>query len=184
MKKKAMVYTAYALMGVLSTACSSGAGGSSEGKAVQTTEDTRNGAPQAMQRSEVAEEVTCRGRKYHTKVIRRPDESLPMVTNEQGEKFIDNRIKLRVECEGRVLVDRDFTKNDFASWVDARFLHYAILEALVFNEVTPGGLSFSASVCYPQTDLYVPLRVTVGTQGAIHIEREELEETPQPVEES
>lgn len=172
------------LMGALCAACSSRAGDSSKGEAVWTTDSIRSGAPQAMQSSLAHEDVTFRGKNYHTTVSRQADRSLPIVTNEQGEKFVDNRIKLRVECNNRTIVDREFTKNDFAAWVDARFLRYAILEALVFNEVTSSGLAFSASICYPQTDLYLPLRITVEANGNLRIEREELEEAPASVEDS
>lgn len=178
MKKEIMVYMACAMMGALSVACSSQAGKGSENKTTAQADSVQANAPQAMQSSLVHEDITFEGKSYHTTVLRRPDKTLPVVANEQGEQFFDNRIKLRVECENRILVDFDFTKEDFSAWVDKRFLHYAILEAIVFNEVTPSGLAFSASVCYPQTDLYMPLRITVKANGTMVIEREDLEETP------
>lgn len=96
-------------------------------------------APQRMQVSDTKVTITYKGREYRSSVVRRPDESLPVVTNEQGERFIDNSIALRITCGGKQIVDKVFTKESFASLVDARFLKYAILEGLVYDKTTPQG---------------------------------------------
>lgn len=71
-------------------------------------------------------------------------------------------------------MDKVFTKESFASLVDAKFMKYAILEGLVYDKTTPQGIVYAASICYPQTDLYVPLRLTVTTDGKISMTKEEL----------
>lgn len=80
-------------------------------------------APQRMQVSDTKVTITYKGREYRSSVVRRPDESLPVVTNEQGERFIDNSIALRITCGGKQIVDKVFTKESFVSLVDARFLN-------------------------------------------------------------
>ena len=112
------------------------------------------GKPQRMQVSDIKETITYKGKEYHSSVVRRPDESLPVVTNEEGDKFVDNRITLRLTCSGKQLIERSFTKESFASVVDARFMKYAILEGIVFNKTTPQGIVYAASVGYPESDLY------------------------------
>lgn len=131
-------------------------------------------APQRMQVSDTKVTITYKGREYCSSVVRRPDESLPVVTNEQGERFIDNSIALRITCGGKQIVDKVFTKESFVSLVDARFLKYAILEGLVYDKTTPQGIIYAASICYPQSDLYVPLRLTVSADGKISMAKEEL----------
>ena len=131
-------------------------------------------APQRMQVSDTKVTITYKGREYRSSVVRRPDESLPVVTNEQGERFIDNSIALRITCGGKQIVDKVFTKESFASLVDARFLKYAILEGLVYDKTTPQGIIYAASICYPQSDLYVPLQLTVSADGKISMAKEEL----------
>lgn len=131
-------------------------------------------APQRMQVSDTKVTITYKGREYRSSVVRRPDESLPVVTDEQGERFIDNSIALRITCGGKQIVDKVFTKESFASLVDARFLKYAILEGLVYDKTTPQGIIYAASICYPQSDLYVPLRLTVSADGKISMAKEEL----------
>ena len=36
------------------------------------------------------------------------------------------------------------------------------------------GIIYAASICYPQSDLYVPLRLTVSADGKISMAKEEL----------
>ena len=66
-------------------------------------------APQRMQVSDTKTTITYRGKEYRSSVVRRPDESLPVVKNEQGERFVDNSITLRITCGGRQVVDKVFT---------------------------------------------------------------------------
>ena len=78
-----------------------------------------------------------------------------------------------------MIVDRnqkikEFTKETFASLVDAKFLKNSILEGLVFDQTTSQGFIYAASVCYPQTDLYIPLRITVTPDGKVSMVQEEL----------
>lgn len=136
--------------------------------------------PQCMQVSDVKATFNYQGKEYQSSVLRQPDESLPIVKNEQGEKFIDNRITLRLTCGGKQIVDRVFTKENFASLVDAKFMQYAILEGLVYDQTTPQGIIYAASVCYPQSDLYVPIRLTITSDGKISMAKEELMEDYQP----
>ena len=136
-----------------------------------------DGTPVLMQDStDVKTSFTYKGKEYQSSVVRRPDESLPIVKNEQGEKFVDNRITLRITCGGKQVVDKVFTKDNFASLVDAKFMKYSILEGLVYDKTTPQGIIYAASVCYPQSDLYVPIRLTITADGKISMAKEELME--------
>ena len=40
--------------------------------------------------------------------------------------------------------------------------------------VTPQGLRFATSICYPRSDLYIPLVVTIDASGQMTIERDEI----------
>ena len=117
---------------------------------------------------------TYKGKEYQSSVVRRPDDSLPVVINEQGDKFVDNSITLRITSGGKSIVDKVFTKESFASLVDAKFMKHSILEGLVYDKTTPQGIVYAASVCYPQSDLYIPLSITVSADGKISLAKEEL----------
>lgn len=169
------------LVCLLSAACTSSSKGDGSKLTEMSAESAVSTQPERMQVSNVTETFTLKGSSYQSTVVRRPDESLPMVTNEEGARFVDNRISLRISAQGRNIVDRVFTKQDFASLLNARFMKYAILEGLVFDQVTEKGtIRYAASVAYPQSDLYVPIRITVTLSGQLSIEREEMmDDTPE-----
>lgn len=173
---KNIVYILACAIVVLFASCSSQKKNEKDELKVLMQDSTEVSGPQRMQVSDAKETITYKGKEYHSSVVRRPDESLPIVKNEQGERFVDNRITLRITCAGKQVVDKVFTKESFASLVDAKFMKHAILEGLVYDKTTPQGLVYAASICYPQTDLYVPLKLTVSADGKISMVREELME--------
>lgn len=173
---KKVVYILICAMGLLFAACSLQTKNEKNDVQVLINDSTNVDAPQRMQASEVQSTITFKGKEYQSTVVRRADEKLSMVKNEQGEKFIDNSITLRIVCGGKQLVDRVFSKNDFASLIDDSFMKRGILEGMVYHQTTPQGIEFAASICYPQTELYVPLKLTVTATGEISIAKAELME--------
>lgn len=154
-------------------ACSA-SGVKDEQKQAETEEPAQQSGPQSMQVSDVTDEFVYQGRHYQSTVLRQPDENQPIVTDDAGEEYVDNRISVKLVCDGKVLVDKVFTKQNFAAWVKADFLRQAILEGLVYDTATPEGIVYAASVGYPQTDLYVPFRIVVASDGTLTIRQEEL----------
>ena len=154
---------------------------------IQPAEEEVLKAPQFMQDSDITVPVTVGEREYQSNVVRRPDNNLPMVSNEQGQKYVDNRITLTLREGGRLVVSKEFTKNDFLSFLDAGFQRHAILEGLVFDKVEGRNILYAASVAYPESDLYVPFQITVTPTGSINIEKsdvmDEYEATPDSIAE-
>ena len=161
---KNIVYILVCASVIFFTACSSQDKNKKDGTQVLMQDSTEIAGPQRMQVSDVKTSFTYKGKEYQSSVVRRPDESLPIVKNEQGE------------CGGKQVVDKVFTKDNFASLVDAKFMKYSILEGLVYDKTTPQGIIYAASVCYPQSDLYVPIRLTITADGKISMAKEELME--------
>ena len=54
------------------------------------------------------------------------------------------------------------------------FMAKSILEGIVYDKTTPEGIVYAASICYPQTDLYVPISITISPDGKISMKKEEL----------
>lgn len=128
----------------------------------------------SMQVSKAEVNIKFKGREYHSFISRMPDEELPLVKDEDGNLFVDNKIQLRLTCGNEEIFNMTFTKRDFASIVGEDFLSKSILEGMVFNKTTPQGIVYAASVCYPQTDLYVPLSITITADAKMKMAREEL----------
>ena len=45
---------------------------------------------------------------------------------------------------------------------------------IVRTQLVCEGFVYAASICYPQTDLYVPVSITISTDGKISMKKEEL----------
>lgn len=160
----------------------SGNGDSKSNMALQDSVDAHG--IQRMQDSKAEVDIKFKEKDYHSYVSRTPDESLPHVTNEMGDIYMDNKIVVRLTRGGASVFDKIFTKNDFLAVVDADFLSKSVLEGIVYDKTTPQGIVYAASVCYPQTDLYVPLSITITADGKMSIEKVDMleeeynEETP------
>lgn len=131
---------------------------------------------QRMQVSKVDQPITFKGGEYRSFIHRVPNDSLPRVKDEQGNVFVDNTITLRLSRGNQRIFNRTFTKQSFSSLLTAEFMRNAILEGMVFDKTTPQGFIYAVSVSYPQTDLYIPLSVTITPDGKMSMAKEELME--------
>ena len=127
-------------------------------------------APIRMQDYSQTTDVKWLDKSYQVEVRRVPDDSLRMVKDENGQKFVDNRISLRViRADGTVFFSKSFTKAAFENYLNDDYRKTGILEGLVFDKVEGANLFFAASVCHPQTDEYIPMVVSVNSQGEVGI---------------
>ncbi|MBR1416016.1 MAG: DUF4738 domain-containing protein [Prevotella sp.] len=119
------------------------------------------------------------GRHYTIQVTRTPADSLPMVADVNGQKYIDNIVKVEVlRADSSVFFRRSFTKSSFAEWLDADYRKKGILEGISFhrqeNSLRAEGakLLFVAWVNYPQSgeDEAVDLQISLGTTGDVSIQ--------------
>lgn len=131
---------------------------------------------QRMQASKAEQDITFKGKEYHSYVQRTPNDSLPRVKNDMGDVFVDNTITLRLTRGNEKVFSRTFTKHSFSSLVSAEFMKRAILEGMVFDKTNSQGFVYAVSVSYPQTDLYIPISVTIAPDGNMSMVKEELME--------
>ena len=174
------------LMAVLAISC--GKKKESKDIIVPTAEAVKPKAPISMQPYNQQQEVEWLDKSYQVIINRVADDSLQMVQDETGQKFVDNRITLRViRADGSVFFKKVFTKGNFDAQLDDDYRKTGILEGLVFDKVDGNNLVFAGSVSHPQTDEYIPLVVTVSNFGNISIKRDDQMDTdstqePQPQE--
>ncbi len=168
---------AYVLVGLilcLAMSCSSSASKKQENVRVLMKDSAETNVPQKMPTTEFKTNFVHKGKEYTSLITRQPDEEQPFIKNQQGDVFVDNSITLRITSANKTIVNKTFTKKDFASIIDSRFMKHAILEGLIYDGTTPEGFVYIASVSYPQSDLYVPIKLTIGTEGNIRMTKEEL----------
>lgn len=127
-------------------------------------------APIRMQDYNQTTDVKWLDKNYQVVVSRTPDDSLRMVKDETGQKYVDNRISLKIiRPDGSVFFSRTFTKAAFDSFLNDDYRKTGILEGFVYDKVEGNNLFFAASVCHPQTDEYIPMVVTVSNFGDVGI---------------
>ncbi len=145
---------------------------------VPTVEVEKPKAPISMQPYNQQQEVKWLDKSYQVFIDRVADDSLRMVQDETGQKFVDNRITLRViRADGSVFFKKVFTKSSFDAQLDDDYRQTGILEGLVFDKVDGNNLIFAGSVSHPQTDEYIPLVVTVSNFGNVTIKRDDQMDT-------
>ena len=127
-------------------------------------------APIRMQEYKQTTDVAWLGKNYQVEVHRVADDSLKMVKDENGQKFVDNRISVKeMRSDGSVFFSRSFTKAAFESYLNNDYRQTGVLEGLVYDKVEGNNLFFAASVSHPQTDEYIPLVVSVSNFGEVGI---------------
>lgn len=130
-------------------------------------------SPVRMQEYSQTKTVNWVGGSYVCEIKRTPCDSLPMVKDETGQKFVDNIIAFRIgRSDGSTFLERTFTKASFDVALDDDYRSTGILEGFVFDRVENDRLLFAASVCHPQTDEYIPIVVEVSRMGGISISRD------------
>lgn len=137
-------------------------------------DDATNSGIQKMQKSNISNTIDFKGKIYQSTITRTPDELLPKVESELGETYADNKVILNITCDGKTFYNKTFTKSDFATAIEPSFLKKSILEGFVYNKTTSQGILYAASVCYPQTDLYIPISILIASDGKMTFSKDEL----------
>ncbi len=128
---------------------------------------------QRMRSSRAERSVVWNGKNYHYVISCVANDSLPKIKDEAGDVFVDNMVTLSIRRnDSERFFHKTFTKQSFVSILDEKFLSHAMLEGMVFDKVTDGGMIFAASVSYPQSDLFVPVIITIAPNGKMAIRKE------------
>lgn len=118
-------------------------------------------------------EVQWGGNTYRVAIHRQPNDSLPMVKDEMGQKFVDNEVTVSVtRADGTIFFERTFTKSSFNSSLDDDYRKTGILDGLVFDKANGSNLEFAGSVSHPQTDEYIPIRLVLDRMGSVTTKRD------------
>ena len=168
MKKKISIIIASALV-LLVTGC--GEKKKHDDIIATKAETPKLQAPVKMQDYRQVTDIKWLDKKYQVEVIRTPDDSLRMVKDETGQKFVDNRISLRIiRADGSVFFNRSFTKADFKSKLSEDFQKYGIMDGLRYNHAEEGKLYFNTCVSFPESDMSCPFLLIIGPDGSYRLE--------------
>lgn len=166
--KKYLSSAALCVLAVALAACSGKK--KSDDIITQRVEKAVPAAPVKMQEYTDERDVEWIGKTYHVSVHRQPCDSLPMVKDETGQKYVDNVFQLTVSRnDGSVFYHRTFTKKDFSQYVNEDYRRTGILEGIVFDKADGDWLVFAASVGHPQTDEYIPLVIRLSRMSVLEV---------------
>ena len=130
---------------------------------------------QRMKVSTQQNKVKCGGDTYVVNIERCPDEKLPLIHSAAGN-YVDNRITLSVQKDGKTFFKKSFTRSDFIPYVTFKETDQFLFEGLVVDEINTEAnkaLTFAASLSYPDSDLYIPFQITINKQGKSSISLDE-----------
>ena len=114
-----------------------------------------------------------------------PDTLLPVVTNPDGQRYFDNTATLTVRRGGNILIERSFTKRDFANYVPPKQMNSCVLAGLTYDELAAeqhdDALRFIATVGDPDeaNGVNFPVELIVSPDGGLRMEQaEDIETAP------
>jgi hypothetical protein len=127
---------------------------------------------QRMSPSSTNNDFSWKDAKYTCKIQRTPTDSLPKVKDENGTVFADNSISVTISKNGSEFFKKTFTKESFSYYITDDFKKNGILEGIVFDNTAADGIHLAASVCYPQSDMLIPLVIVIDSKGGISISKD------------
>lgn len=131
--------------------------------------------PGRMQDYSHNETISWLGKEYGIEIRRNVDKELPMIVDDSGNKFYDNKVKVIVtRPDGSVFFDRTFSKDDFSSCMTENYMKKSALLGIVIDKVEGDNLRFAASVGSPDvlSDEYMPLVLTLSRMGDVSIKKD------------
>ena len=112
------------------------------------------------------------GQRYQIAIARTPADSLSKVTDEIGQQYVDNIVKVTVtRSDGSVFFHRSFAKSAFVEWLEEDYRLHSVLEDITFFGIENQELVFTAILNLPAAsdDEAIDLRVSLNGQGQVNI---------------
>lgn len=131
--------------------------------------------PTRMDVVEHEDTVKWLGKVYKLFVKRAPADSASVVTDEQGHKYFDNLIRVRVvRPDGSEFFNRVFRKSDFSDLLDENTRKTGVLLGVVKDRAEGEQLRLAASVGAADvlSDEYIPLLITVTSHGDVSFQKD------------
>lgn len=140
---------------------------------VENYEAPAPSGPIRMESYSDSRSVSWLGASYTYDISRMPCDSLPKVTDEDGQKYVDNSVTLTISrTDGSVFKQKTLTKEAFRSALTDNMYKHGILDGFVFHKAEGNALLFAASVSYPQSDESIPLIMSIDRMGNISVKKD------------
>lgn len=132
--------------------------------------------PIALPAASRSTEVKWLNKDYVVTLKREPATAKEHLVDERGQEYVDNQIKLSVVSSGgTVFLNKEFSKESFASYLNDDFRKHGILETIAFHEIDGQLLKFGVVVSRPDNDdMFIPLDMWIDQHGGISIKEGKL----------
>ena len=121
------------------------------------------------------------GSNYKAVVVRKAGTSLPVATDDEGTKYYDNRIEVKIlRADGSEFFNHTFTKSDFQADLDERTKDNGVLYSVIYVKAEGDNVELKASVGSPKqmsSDDYVTFTVKVSRLGALSVSKDQQLDT-------
>lgn len=117
--------------------------------------------------------VVWMNRGYTVSITRVPMPTLPMVSNDYGQKYVDNRVTVVVRRpDGSEFYNEVFTKSSFSTLLDADYKKNGLLAGIRFVKAEGQRLEFAVSIAHALLidSEEMVLKLTVDSQKNLKID--------------
>ncbi len=111
-------------------------GGKTEQQAetnADTTQTATDNTPYADPAQTMKNEFQAGGHQYEITIHREADKQLPIVSDDLGKKFYDNRVDVTITRDGQDFFKRSYTKEAFESFLTEADKHGTVLLGMAFD---------------------------------------------------
>ena len=133
-------------------------------------------APIKLPKDVRATNIEWMGNSFTVQISRQPADTVHLLQDETGQQYVDNFVTLNIlRSDSSSFMERVFTKESFAAYVDDDFRKNGIFENLVFHGVENQLLKFGAVISRPgNEDEFIPLDVMIDKKGGMSITQGKL----------
>lgn len=132
--------------------------------------------PKQMTQTRQAVKKEWLGNTYDITILRMVDKTLPLVKDETGQEYYDNRITVEIKREdGSVFFSHEYLKGELESHLSSSDkIHTIALLGIVFDKIEDNRLVFAASIGSPDvlSDECVPFTMTIDRNGTVTIRQD------------
>ncbi len=136
--------------------------------------------PKAIGDEEQRKSFEWGGVVHEAVISRKADKEQDVVKDEDGQKYYDNAITLRIDGALGKVYEHTFRKGDFASYIDTNYLKpkRSVLMSIVYNKVEGNNAVFVANISSPDTmaDQYMLVRINISKTGGMTMQKLESAE--------
>ena len=128
-----IAFTATMTLAALSLCCSCGSKTDHAASAADTTASSQSNVPYAEAALTNTYTATLAGKHFEITVKREADQQLPVVTDEVGKQYYDNRVQVDITADGKPFYSHAFTREAFAGFATEQETVGCVLLGMAFD---------------------------------------------------